>query len=283
MQTKNFESTPRHHHQTDAEKALPPPSLLLHFTPNTVKVVHSTGGRTMTEELANKYKKTEDLNPGSAIESYGNPDTKKDHRQNKIQCKRCEHWFHEDDFASHMNSHSSEILDWLYLGGYRNSTNFKELTVRTQIDCILNVSIECENSFPGEFVYKKYELEDTPEQDISSHFEEACEFLENARRSSKRALVHCIQGMSRSASFVIAYLVLKQGMTLRQAYDYVLSKRSIVKPNPGFLTQLIKFEVKHRGSSTMSETEIYSVFARSKKIESEGSDGCSDQCDFALN
>jgi len=282
MQSKGFESY-SHHQKTDDEKALPPPKLLLKFDPNAVKVVHQTGGKTTTEELANKYKKTEDLNPESAIESYGNPDSKKDCRVNKIQCKRCGHWFHHDDFDSHMNSHSSEILEWLYLGGYRNSTNLKELTVRTQINYILNVSIECENSFPGEFVYKKYELEDTPEQDISAHFEEACEFLEQARRNSKRALVHCIQGMSRSASFVIAYLILKQDMTLRQAYGFVLSRRSIVKPNPGFLTQLIKFEVKHRGSSTLTETEIYTLITQSKKIENEGSDGPDSQSDFALN
>lgn len=282
MQSKDFESH-FHYQKTDDEKALPPPKLLLKFDPTAVKVIHYTEVKTITEELANKYKKTEDVTPESAIESFGNPKSKKDSRVNKIQCKRCEHWFHHDDIDSHMNSHSSEILEWLYLGGYRNSTNYKELTVRTQINYILNVSIECENSFPGEFVYKKYDLEDTPEQDISAHFEEACEFLEQARVNSKRALVHCIQGMSRSASFVIAYLMLKQGMTLREAYFFVLSKRSIIRPNPGFLMQLIKLEIKHRGSSTMCETQIYSLITQVKKSEDEGSDGSDFQSEIALN
>jgi len=265
METILFESNAIHP-KTDEERALPPPKLLLAFNPNAVKVAYSSGGKTTTEELASKLKKTEDLNPESVIESYGNPDSKKDNRENKVQCKRCEHWFHKDELKSHMNSHSSQILEWLYLGGYRNSSNYKELTLRTQIDYILNVSIECQNSFPGEFLYKKYDLEDTPQQDIIAHLEEACEFIEEARRNSKKALVHCIQGISRSSSFVIAYLMLKQGMTLRQAYDHVLSRRSIIKPNPGFMTQLIKFEVKHLGSSTMSEDDFKSLFANTIQV-----------------
>jgi protein-tyrosine phosphatase len=258
--------------RTDTEKAfaLPLPKLVLNFDRNAVvKAVHSSDSKTTTEELANRLRKTEDVNPDAMIESYGNPETKKDNKENKVQCQRCENWFFEDDLASHMNSHSSQILEWLYLGGYRNSSNFKELTVRTQIGYILNVSIECQNSFPGEFIYKKYDLEDTPGQDISQHFEEASEYLEEARKSSKNVLVHCIQGMSRSASFVIAYLLSKQNMTLRQAYDHVFSKRSIVRPNPGFMSQLIKFEEKVYGTTTMTEEEIHSPLKNSPKIGSD--------------
>jgi len=246
--------------KTDEERAFPPPpKLVLKIDTHAIKPVQFSGGKTTTEELSGRLKKTEDRNPDSAIESYGSPDSKKvSSNGSKIQCKRCENWFYEDDFQSHMTMHSTQILDWLYLGGYRNSTNYKELTLRTNISYILNASIECENSFPKEFVYKKYELEDNSEQDISKYFEEACEFLEEARKKSKNTLVHCIQGISRSTSFVIAYLILKQNMTLREAYNFVLSKRSIIKPNPGFMSQLIKLDVRVHGISSMTqEEEIY--------------------------
>jgi len=258
--------------QTDTQRAfsLPLPSLVLNFDRNAVVMpVHSSAGKTTTEELASRMRRTEDVNPESMLESYGNPESKKDNRENKVQCQRCENWFFEDDLASHMNSHSSQILEWLYLGGYRNSSNYKELTVRTQIGYILNVSIECQNSFPGEFLYKKYELEDTPAQDIIQHFEEASEFLEEAQKNNKNVLVHCIQGMSRSASFVIAYLLSKKNMTLRQAYDHVFSKRSIIKPNPGFMSQLIKFEEKIYGTTTMTEEEVHSPLKKSVMIGSD--------------
>jgi len=258
--------------RTDSERAfLPPPQLALKFERNLVveTTVQSSAGRTTTEELTSKFRKTEDISPDSAIESYGNPQAKKDNKEGKVQCQRCENWHYADEIASHMNSHSSQILDWLYLGGYRNSSNLKELTVRTQIGYILNVSIECQNSFPGEFVYRKYDLEDITGQDIIQHFEEASEFIEEARKNTKNILVHCIQGMSRSASFVIAYLMSKQNMTLRQAYDHVFSKRSIIRPNQGFMNQLIKFEEKIYGTTTMTEDEIFSPLKNSPKIGSD--------------
>jgi len=62
--------------------------------------------------------------------------------------------------------------------------------------------------------------------------------------------------MSRSASFVIAYLILKLNMKLREAYDFVVSKRSIVKPNPGFLEQLIKLDTKVHGFASMSKEDV---------------------------
>ena len=41
-------------------------------------------------------------------------------------------------------------------------------------------------------------------------------------------LVHCIAGVSRSATIVMAYLMKSQGMTLQQAHRLVKSKRPIV-------------------------------------------------------
>jgi len=242
---------------TDNEKALlPPPKLVLKIDPNFVKVTTSSGGKTTTEELSSKLKRTEDRDPDSALESYGSPGSKIFIKENKFQCQRCEHWFHNDDFQSHMDSHSTQILDWLYLGGDRNSSNHKELTVRTNIAYILNVSIECKNHFPDEFKYKKYDIQDNIGQDLTAYFEEACEFLEEAKSNAKNVLVHCIQGMSRSASFVIAYLILKLNMKLRDAYDFVVKKRGIVKPNPGFLEQLIKLDTKVHGTASMSKEEV---------------------------
>jgi len=57
-----------------------------------------------------------------------------------------------------MNQHSGKILDWLYLGARINSTNIKELTVRTNIKYILNCAIELDAKAEGDFIYKKLEL-----------------------------------------------------------------------------------------------------------------------------
>lgn len=53
--------------------------------------------------------------------------------------------------------------------------------------------------------------------------------------------IHCHQGVSRSASLVLAYLMIYKNMSLKQAIQQVASKRYIF-PNDGFLEQLIDLE-----------------------------------------
>ena len=57
-----------------------------------------------------------------------------------------------------------------------------------------------------------------------------------------RIMVHCMWGMSRSASVVIAYMMATQRMTLLKSITYVKGKRRVVKPNSGFLCQLLWYE-----------------------------------------
>ncbi|MEQ2214768.1 hypothetical protein XENOCAPTIV_019411, partial [Xenoophorus captivus] len=57
-------------------------------------------------------------------------------------------------------------------------------------------------------------------------------------KSGEAVLVHCKMGVSRSASTVIAYAMKQQRWSLEEALAYVRDRRSIVKPNDGFLKQL---------------------------------------------
>lgn len=51
-------------------------------------------------------------------------------------------------------------------------------------------------------------------------------------------LVHCKMGVSRSASTVIAYAMKQQRWLLDVALSYVRDRRTIIKPNEGFMKQL---------------------------------------------
>uniref|UniRef100_A0A8C6V0Q2 Dual specificity protein phosphatase 26 n=1 Tax=Neogobius melanostomus TaxID=47308 RepID=A0A8C6V0Q2_9GOBI len=53
-----------------------------------------------------------------------------------------------------------------------------------------------------------------------------------------KVLVHCHVGVSRSATLVLAYLMLKQNLTLVEAICLVKENRGVI-PNRGFLRQLI--------------------------------------------
>lgn len=90
-------------------------------------------------------------------------------------------------------------------------------------------------------VYLGLPLMDLPESQISTHFNEAASFIEGALQSRGKVLVHCVMGMSRSATIVIAYLMLRKGLNAEAAVRSIRMHRD-VRPNDGFLQQLCELE-----------------------------------------
>ena len=65
--------------------------------------------------------------------------------------------------------------------------------------------------------------------------------------------VHCYQGMSRSATVLLAFLMIYRQMSLLDAIKQVRQRRAI-HPNPGFMKQLVELnnqlaEETQRGAS----------------------------------
>lgn len=93
---------------------------------------------------------------------------------------------------------------------------------------------------------------------ISKHFDEATDFIAEAVGSGGKILVHCVEGFSRSATLVIAYFMIKKGMTAQAAVGFVRASREI-GPNDGFLKQLCELneqlEKKRKVENVRSENE----------------------------
>ncbi|KAF8479531.1 protein-tyrosine phosphatase-like protein, partial [Russula ochroleuca] len=83
-------------------------------------------------------------------------------------------------------------------------------------------------------------LSDSSDQDILAHLPVAISFIHNALAEGpdSRVLVHCLMGISRSATVVCAYLIATMRMTPDEALAAVKEKRGFVSPNMGFLRQL---------------------------------------------
>eukprot|EP00434_Breviolum_minutum_P009487 symbB.v1.2.008354.t3/scaffold524.1/size192337/3 len=174
----------------------------------------------------------------------------------RVTCSRCEQDVPKEHLESHLTAHSSEILPGLYLGGKRNLENDKELTVRTQITHVLNLAqevnlkedirtllTEYQAQRGLEFVYKKVGLGDTPDENILKDMDSILDFIHQARSSEQHhILVNCVQGISRSAAVVLAYLMKFEEMSLRDAYHFLRHRRSIADPRKEFLQQLGKLE-----------------------------------------
>lgn len=57
-----------------------------------------------------------------------------------------------------------------------------------------------------------------------------------------KVLVHCVMGRSRSATLVLAYVMMKHNLTVVDAIEHVRQRRCIL-PNHGFLKQLRALDI----------------------------------------
>ena len=85
-------------------------------------------------------------------------------------------------------------------------------------------------------------MEDDSSYDISKDFSRCIEFIKTAHAQQQPILIHCMAGVSRSATVTIAFFMQQKKMSLEQAAEYVFQKRPIIFPNIGFIKHLMEFE-----------------------------------------
>uniref|UniRef100_A0A914R9F5 Dual specificity protein phosphatase 14 n=2 Tax=Parascaris TaxID=6254 RepID=A0A914R9F5_PAREQ len=135
----------------------------------------------------------------------------------------------------------TEIIDGLYICGVA-SLNAKNVE-KYNISLIINATTEVPNArCLGAIPRAKLWLEDIPSADLYSHLHFQCDQIEEVVSLGGNVLVHCVAGVSRSASLCLAFLVKYRNMSLRDAYRHMASRRPLVRPNIGFWRQLISFE-----------------------------------------
>ncbi|XP_067399905.1 dual specificity protein phosphatase 26 [Emydura macquarii macquarii] len=143
-------------------------------------------------------------------------------------------------------NHADEVWPGLYLGDQDIAANRRELS-RLHITHILNASHSRWRGgaeyYEGTGIhYQGIEAHDSPGFDMSPYFYPAADFIHQAlSKSGGRILVHCAVGVSRSATLVLAYLMIHHHMTLVEAIKTVKDHRGII-PNRGFLHQLVTLD-----------------------------------------
>lgn len=146
------------------------------------------------------------------------------------------------------NAQLTKIEPFLYLGNEMDAKNMAKLESEG-IFHILNVTKnipfydQCvSDASKSKFVFKRISVNDTSDQNLRQHFDEAFQFIDDAVRNNSKVLVHCQAGVSRSPTIVIAYLMYKQKLRMDPTYNRVREMRPIVAPNLIFMSQLMDFE-----------------------------------------
>ena len=170
-----------------------------------------------------------------------NSNNNKNKTYSTLICPICNKNIDNYKYQYHLGLHPSKILDWLYIGSYRNAYDKKAIK-NLKINYVLNCAVECKETFPPDIKYCHLKLRDNPRFQIINYLDRATAFIKQAQNDNGTILVHCQLGISRSTTCVIAYFIKYLGYTAMSALNYIKTRRSQVMPNFGFLNQLKTYE-----------------------------------------
>lgn len=109
---------------------------------------------------------------------------------------------------------------------------------RQSLDCTENKAIRMARLIQCKCI----NIADNSEQSLTKFFNEAHQFIDDAKRKKCNILVHCLGGISRSPTIAIAYLMRVKSLRLQDAYNLVKQCRPQIDPNLSFMGQLMKYE-----------------------------------------
>lgn len=142
---------------------------------------------------------------------------------------------------------ATEIFTYLFIGNERDASS-QETLKELGITHILNVTSHIPFHFEDSMTCKRLQASDSGSQNLKQYFDEAVSFIESVRLNNGRVLVHCQAGVSRSPTIVMAYIIAVHGQSLKDAFSYVHSRRSIISPNLNFMGQLLEFSQRNNHS-----------------------------------
>jgi serine/threonine protein kinase len=142
------------------------------------------------------------------------------------------------------------VLPNLYLGSLRTAQD-QRVYDALNIQHVLTVGRGLA-ALPPHGTHKIIVVDDIVGANIENSFSEAVAYLNSVLpadpltgdEAGEACLVHCFAGLSRSATTVIAFLMMSCGMRLDNAYLLVKKHRPAIHPNAGFFEQLVALDKK---------------------------------------
>ncbi|OHS94209.1 Dual specificity phosphatase, catalytic domain containing protein [Tritrichomonas foetus] len=152
----------------------------------------------------------------------------------------------------------TSITDSLFVGSSTVAQN-ANLLKRSHITHIINCASQLITTAPG-FDTLNIPMLDGGDENILSHIWMTTGFIEKALKKGGKVLVNCIEGVSRSCSVIIGYLMLSLNIDYMTAFKMVRKQRRCASPHPKFMTQLMQLAeilgVTQTRSCTFSKNKI---------------------------
>lgn len=150
------------------------------------------------------------------------------------------------------------ILGAIYLSSLEPLTSGEDLKAKYGITHILSVLPgTIPSQYTENYIHKQIEVTDEESSNILQFLPETNSFIEAAlfppavstsrfqsgpNAPPNKILVHCAQGVSRSPTVIMAYLLQKYRLTFEQALHALKRKNPAVEPNDSFINQIKLFK-----------------------------------------
>ena len=137
---------------------------------------------------------------------------------------------------------SSEIIPgFMWLGDASNAMDADTHGFNGIVNCAARDTLTNRDYYDPSWKYTEYTASDDPEYNIlAEHLDDFVAFMDECRAEKRRVLVHCVAGINRSATLCIAYLVIREKMTLSEAVRHCFAARPCILTNSSFVIQLIE-------------------------------------------
>ncbi|XP_038159665.1 dual specificity protein phosphatase 22-B [Cyprinodon tularosa] len=139
-----------------------------------------------------------------------------------------------------MGNGVNKVLQDLYLGNFKDARDREQLA-RNNITHILSIHESAAPILP-EMTYLCLSAADMPTQNLTQHFKQSITFMHESRLKGVGCLVHCLAGVSRSVTLVVAYIMTLTGLGWQDVLAAVKVVRPCANPNLGFQRQLQEFQ-----------------------------------------
>ena len=134
-----------------------------------------------------------------------------------------------------------EVYEGIIMGPYQAAFKTKQL-IEMGVTHILNVTCREYTKRRKYFKYLDVQIYDSHNEDAKKHFRITNRFIDEGRKQGK-VLVHSVQGKSRAATFIIAYMIGREKIKFKDGLNLLRQYVSEVEPNETFMQQLAEYDL----------------------------------------
>jgi Leucine-rich repeat (LRR) protein len=137
-----------------------------------------------------------------------------------------------------------QVTESLFLGSMHAASN-RSILSSLGISHVLTVANDAKarhlDDESNDLTCLHLQLRENKDANLRLVLDQAFSFIDQGRQQGS-CLVHCVAGINRSASIVIAYLMFSEKLSYEQAYEKVKSVRQEINPMRTFVQQLIAYD-----------------------------------------